>query len=208
MAPDAVENALLDTAKGDGQWNEKFGHGQLDLAAALTKTEEKWGATRFALGAVFALLIAQLAATGRSFQVKSGAIAGIVAGGLFFLDLLPLPNTLLVRVLATPFLEWPALLIGHGWAAFPLWLSALVPLAIGFTLGAFERTRWVAFGLACGIGAHLMHGAATGSLDPAWLPATLGTAWLVGNATACVVLGLGLAGAQKLEEAERLGGRR
>ena len=202
MSPSAVESTLLDTAKGDGKWNEKYGHGQLDLAKALTKAEDQWGATRFALGAVFALLIAQLAATGRSFQIKSAAIGGLVAGGVFFLDFLPLPNHLIVRMLASPLLDWPALLGGHGFTSFPLWLSALLPLAIGFTLGAFERTRWLAFGLACGIGAHLLHGAATHSLEPSWLPATLGTAWLVGNATACVVLGLGLAGAQKLEEAE------
>ena len=203
MAPDAVESALLDTAKGNnGKWDEKYGYGQLDLGAALNKAEGKWGATRFALGAVFALLIAQLAATGRSFQLRSAAIGGIVAGGVFVLDLLPLPNLLFVRVLASPLLEWPSVLGGHGVTSFPLWLSALLPLAIGFTMGAFERTRWLAFGLACGIGAHLLHGAATSCLSPTWIPAALASIWLVGNATACVVLGLGLAGAQKLEEAE------
>ena len=109
----------------------------------------------------------------------------------------------MLRLLERSLLEWPALLFGPGWSQFPLWLSALLSLAVGFTLGAFERTRWLAYGLATGTAAYLVHGAATGALDPWWLPASLGTIWLVANGTACVVIGLGLAGAQKLEEAER-----
>ncbi len=202
-APDAVERILLETAKGDGQWSEKFGHGQLDLAAATKHTGTNLGASRFALGAVVALLIAQLAATRRRFQLVSAAVAGTVAGGLFFLPALPLPQLTIVKLLATPFLEWPAVLAVPEFVHFPLWLSAALPAVLAFTLGAFRRTRPLAFGLACGIGAHLLHGAATHTLAPWWLPASLGTAWLVLNATACVVLGLGLAGAQKLEEAER-----
>jgi hypothetical protein len=132
-----------------------------------------------------------------------GRVAAVVAGGLFFLEALPLPDLLLVRLLAHPLLLWPAVLLGAGAASFPLWLSAALPASVGFTLGAFPRTRWIAFGLACGIGAHLLHGAATHTLSPWWMPASLATVWLVGNATACVVIGLGLAGAQKLEEAER-----
>ena len=204
LPPDAVERLLLDTAKGSGQWDEKYGHGQLDLAAALGHTGVQFGATRFGLGAVIALLIAQLAATARGFQIKSAVVGGVTAGGLFALSWIPgLPDVTLVRMLIHPLLDWPAVLFGPGWSQFPLWLSALIPVAVGFTLGAFEKTRWLAFGLACGIGAHLLHGAATHTLAPIWMPAALGTLWLVTNATACVVLGLGLAGAQKLEEAER-----
>lgn len=203
IPPDAVEKLLLDTAKGNGQWDEKYGYGQLDLGAALSQTGGQFGATRFGLGAVFALLIAQLAATGRSFQVKSAVVGGLVAGGAFVLPMLPIPDWTIVRLLSQPLLDWPGVVFGPGWSQFPLWLSAVIPLAIGFTLGAFEKTRWVAFGLACGVGAHLLHGAATHTLAPMWLPAALGTAWLVANATGCVVLGLGLAGAQKLEETER-----
>ncbi|MEQ1564896.1 MAG: S8 family peptidase [Myxococcota bacterium] len=203
MTPQAVERVLLETANGTGTWDEKYGHGQLDLSKALSKSEGGFGGVRFALGAVFALLVAQLASTGRAFQVKSALASGIVAGGVFVLTLAPVPNTLVVRLIANSVLEWPSLLIGHGASQFPLWLSALVPLAVGFTLGAFERTRWAAFALACGSAAYLLHGAATETLSPTWIPAALGTAWLVFNATVCGVLGLGLAGAQKLEEQER-----
>ena len=201
-AADAVERLLLSSARGDGEWDERYGHGQLDLAAA-SKGEARYDATRFALGAVFALLIAQLAATRRRFQLKSAVIAGWAAGGLFFLDSLPLPDLAILGLLTRPVLEWPALLALPGWIHFPLWLSALVPGLLAFTLGAFRQTRPLAFGLACGVGAHLLHGAATSTLDPWWLPVGLGTVWLVLNATVCVVLGLGLAGAQKLEEAEQ-----
>lgn len=204
LPPDTVERVLLETAKGSGQWDEKYGHGQLDLGKALSHTGPAFGGTRFALGAVFALLIAQLASTRRSFQVKSAVVGGFAAGGLFVLSWLPgLPDLTVLRMIAQPILDWPTAVFGPSVGQFPLWLSAGLPLIVGFTAGAFERTRWLAFGLACGIGAHLLHGAATHSLAPLWLPASLGTAWLVGNATACVVLGLGLAGAQKLEEMER-----
>ena len=200
IAPDAVERLLLQTARGDGKWNEQYGHGQLDLAAA-TKGVKNHGATRFALGAVVALLIAQLAATRRRFQVSSALVAGWAAGGLFFLSALPLPDLAVVGLLTRPILEWPALFAQPDWVHFPLWLSAGVPALVAFTLGAFKGSRPVAFGLVCGVGAHLLHGAATATLDPWWLPASIGTAWLVLNATGCVVLGLGLAGAQKLDEA-------
>lgn len=199
MAADAVERTLLDTARG-GDWNEKFGHGQLDLAAATQGAQKSQSGVRFGLGALFALLIAQLAATGRGFQLGSAAFAGWAAGGLFFLSMLPLPEITALGLLTRPLLEWPALFAVPEWVHFPLWLSAVVPGMLAFTLGAFRRTRPLAFGIVCGVSAHLLYGAATASLDPWWLPSALGTAWLVLNATVCVVLGLGLAGAQRLEE--------
>ncbi|MCB9688546.1 MAG: peptidase S8 [Alphaproteobacteria bacterium] len=203
MAPDAVERALLETADGDGSWNEKYGHGKLSLTAALGRSVGKHGSTRFALAAVFALLIGQLASTNRSFQIKSAAFAGWVAGGLFLLEYLPLPDLLLTRLIAHPLLSWPALLLGPGFASFPLWLSAALPAVVGFSLGAFRQTRWLAYGLACGVGAHLLHGAATGTVGVSLLPASLAGLWLVANATVAMLVGLGLAGAEKLEEAGR-----
>jgi len=200
VSADAVEQLLLTSARGDG-WNEKYGHGQLDLAAATQHVSGTLGGARFALAAVFALLIAQLAGTGKGFQLVSAGVAGWVGGGLFFLGGLPLPDATVVGLLTHPLLEWPAVLAAPDWVHFPLWLSATLPAGLAFLFGAFRSTRPLAFGLACGIGAHLLHGAATHTLVPWWLPATAGSMWLVANATACGVLGLGLAGAQKLEEA-------
>ncbi len=203
LTPDATEAVLLSTAKGDGKWNEKYGYGKLDLQAALGASGvagPKPGGAKFALGAVFALLLAQLAAVKPGFQLRSAAFAGWVAGGLFFLQWLPLPDTLITRLVAHPLLAWPTFLLGPSAGTFPLWLSAGLPAVVGFTLGAWKPTRWLAFGLAAGVGAHLMHGAATGSLSPSWIPASLAAAWLVGNATMSLVVALGLAGAEKLEE--------
>ena len=53
-------------------------------------------------------------------------------------------------------------------------------------------------------GAHLFHGASTGTLNPWWMPGGLDMMWLVLNGTVCVLLGLGLAGAEKLDS----GGKR
>ncbi|MEO0604868.1 MAG: S8 family serine peptidase, partial [Myxococcota bacterium] len=200
-APDAVERILLDSARGDG-WDEKLGHGHLDLGAAI-QAEASSGMTLFGLGAVLALLIGQLAVTRRRFQLLSAGFAGWAAGGLFFLDWLPLPRFAPVEALTRPFLELPAVFSMPDMVHFPLWLSAGLPLAIAFTLGAFARTRALALGLTVGVGAHLLHGAATGSLAPWWLPTAFGTLWLVANALFCGLLGLGLAGAQKLDDGER-----
>ncbi len=201
IAPDAVERLLLDSARGEG-WDEQFGHGHLDLGAAIRSTASN-GGTLFGLGAVFALLISQLAVTRRRFQLVSAAFAGWAAGGLFFLDWLPLPHFAPVDALARPFLELPAVFAFPELVHFPLWLSAALPLAVAFTLGAFARTRPLALGLTVGVGAHLLHGAATGTLAPWWFPASFGTVWLVANALVCGLLGLGLAGAQKLDDGER-----
>ena len=200
-APDAVERLLLDSARGEG-WDEKFGHGHLDLAAA-TRVTASSGGTLFALGAIFSLLIAQLAVTRRRFQLASAGFAGWFAGGLFFLDWLPLPRFAPIDALTRPFLELPAVFSMPELVHFPLWLSAGLPLAVAFTLGAFARTRALALGLTVGVGAHLLHGAAMGTLAPWWMPNAVGTVWLMANAVVCGLLGLGLAGAQKLDDGER-----
>ncbi len=199
MEAEAVERVLLDTARGDG-WNEKYGHGRLDLAAALGQAGSGFGKIRFLLGAVLALLVAQLATTRARFQLSSAAVSAVVAGGLWFL-----PGSLLgaAAFLVKPALEWPAAFLGGWWVTFPLALSALVPAAVGFTLGAWRGTRPVAQGLACGAAAYLFHGAVTGAVAPWLVPQGFSALWLAGNATACLVIALGLAGAQKLEEQER-----
>jgi hypothetical protein len=199
LEPDAVERVLLDTARGEG-WNEKYGHGRLDLAAALGLAGSGFGKVRFLLGAVLALLVAQMASTRPRFQLSSATIAGVVAGGLWFL-----PSAWLgaASFLVRPALEWPAALLGGWWVTFPLVLSALAPAAVGFTLGAFRGTRPLAQGLACGAAAYLFHGAVTGAVSPWLVPSGVSALWLAGNATACLLVAFGMAGAQTLEERER-----
>ena len=85
---------------------------------------------------------------------------------------------------------------------FPLWLSAGLTAMVGFTAGAFRGSRPLAAGLATGTAAYLLHAAATGAVAPAWLPTSVGTVWLVTNGLVCLLIALGLAGAQKLDEQE------
>ncbi len=199
---DQVERILLESAKGDGKWNEKYGYGSLDLVSAMSGVGTASGATKFFLGALFAFLVTQLASTTRMFQVASAGWAGFTAGGLFFLAYLPLPDFFLIEMLTRGLLDWPAVILGADWMHFPLWLSCLLPAAAAFTLGAFRETRAISLGLTAGLAAALFHGAATGALDPWWMPASFGAAWLGLNASICVLLSLGLAGAEKLEEEE------
>jgi serine protease len=199
---DQVERILLESARGDGTWNEEYGHGQLDLASAMAQVGGSSGVMKFFLGALFAFLVTQLASTGRVFQVASAGWAGVTAGGLFFLAYLPLPDFLLIELVTRGLLDWPAVILGSDWMHFPLWLSCLIPLAAAFTLGAFRGSRAVALGVTAGMAAAMFHGAATGGLEPWWMPASVGSAWLGLNASICVLLSLGLAGAEKLEEEE------
>jgi serine protease len=196
---DAVERVILDTARGTG-WDPKMGHGQLDLGAALTGTIGRFGATRFVLGILLALLATQLAGVRGSFRVVSAALSGVFAGGLFVLPWFGVGDAGVLGLLARGVLEWPAVLLGPDWMHFPLWLSAAVPLVAAFLLGPIRATRPVALALCAGPAAVLFHGAATGALTPWWLPGTLGTSWLVLHAAVAVLLALALAGTQKLDE--------
>ena len=123
----------------------------------------------------------------------------LVAGGVFFLDWLPIAQGTWLQLASQGLLEWPAILLGPAWMQFPLWLSSLLPLLATFVLGADQRTRPVALGITCGVGTHLLHGMVVGTLNPSWIPWGLDTLWLAGNATVCLLLALGLAGTDKLE---------
>ena len=194
---DAVEQALMKTAKGDG-WDEKYGNGRLDLAAALGKAKDQKDGTLFGLGAALAALLAAGAGAGGGFRIRAALWGGMVAGGLFFVPGLASLGTV-GELLSRGVLAWPALLFGPEFSQFPLWLSAMLPAAGAFVLGASRHTRALAMGLTCGVGAHLVHGAATGALDPLWL-GSLGGVWLLANGLGSLGLGFVVAATQSLEE--------
>ncbi len=196
---DAVERVLLDSARGEG-WNEKTGHGHLNLTAALGGTVQKLGGIRFILGAIFALLVTQLASNRTPFRLGAAAIAGVVAGGAFILSWLPLADAGVIALISRGLLEWPSVLLGPSWMHFPLWLSAALPAVLALALGGSKAGRMTALGVAGGVGAHLLHGAATGTLDPWLLSGVLGTGWLSLNAAVCLLLALSLAGSEKIQE--------
>ncbi|MFK7930241.1 MAG: S8 family peptidase [Myxococcota bacterium] len=200
MAPDVVHATLLTSANGEG-YSEKLGHGSLDLAAALGAGVPGSGTgwMRFAVGAFIALIIGRLAGARPRWLAVSAATAAVTAGGLFFLSWLPVGAGWVTTWLSTGFLEWPASLGLPSWVHFPLWASAAAPLLVSGTLGAFRPTRSLAMGFAAGVGAHLFHGAATGSVSPWWLGSTFGVGWLLLNATFCVLLAMALTGTEKLD---------
>jgi serine protease len=205
LPADRVESTLLSTAKGEGAWDEKYGHGKLDLAAALgsAQTATSGSATPFLLSGLFAFLLATMAGTSTAFRVRSTAFGALAGGGLFFLGALGLPDVLVVRLLSTGLVHWPEILLGAGWAGFPLWASAAVPLTLAFTLGAYHKTRPFALGVSAAFAACLFHGAATGTVAPWWMPVFVGQAWLAANASFAVLLGMGMAGTEILEQMER-----
>ncbi|TNE87406.1 MAG: peptidase S8 [Deltaproteobacteria bacterium] len=198
---DCVERTLLDTARGQG-WDEKFGHGQLDLGAALSQTTDRRGGLGFLIGGLMALLIGNLARSSAGFTRTAGAVGAVAAGGLFFLPRIGLFG-LLGELLSQPFLAWPNVLLGPGWASFPLWLSAALPAAVAFVLGASRAGRPVALGFCAGVGAHLLHAAATGALSPSWMPGFMQGPWLAIHGAICLGLAMALAGAEKLDHKER-----
>ena len=200
MEPAAVERVLLTSAGGSHAWDPKMGWGKLDLQSALGTVMDRYGGMRFGIAAVMAFLLANATGVSTRFRAIAGITAGLTAGGMFFLDWFPVPHVLPFDLLARPFLLWPAVVLNSHWVNFPLWLSAALPTAVAFTAGAFRPTRAAALGFVVGIGAHLLHGAATGTLNPWWLPAgALEVGWLVGNAVICLVLGLALVGAEKID---------
>lgn len=204
MEPKAVTRTLLDTAKHNANgWDPKYGYGSLDLGAALGNVIDRYGAIRFGLAALMALLVTNAGGVRMGFRFGAAALAATVAGGLFFLNRLPIPDNTLVELLSTPLLLWPAVLFDSKWVNFPIWLSGALPLAAAFTLGAFKSTRFLALGLCVGVGAHLVHGATTGSLNPWLMPAGMDVLWLVANGIFCMLLALALAGAERLDNEVR-----
>lgn len=196
---DAVERAILDTTDTSGTsgaWDPKFGHGRLDLAAALGSAVDRTAVIRALLAALVAFAAVGSGAS-RRFTAVAALAAVWAAGGWFFLRWLPVQG-LWVDVLTTPWLLFPARL---GWpVGFPLWLSAAVPFGAAFFVGAFRGTpRAVALGFVAGVGTHLAHGALTGALRPWGFGPGWDQMWLVGNAVVCVLLAMALGGAERIE---------
>jgi len=188
-----VESLLMRSAVGKGD-AQKYGAGRLDVAAAVRTLLVARRGLLFVSGGVVALALSVLAGLpklARTVAVTSGAL---VAGGAFFLPLLPLPPSGLLRLVSEPLLAWPPGLV----AGFPLWQSALLPLVLGLVLGASRTLGPVVLGLAAGVGAYLLHGAATGSSGLWWLPLGWGGTWLSLNGTAALVIGMAVAGMQRL----------
>lgn len=207
---DQVVERLYSTARGGDSWDEKFGHGKLDLAAALggsssgcvgssgMDTTESLSLT--AAATAFVLILSWLGRVRLGFMVPAALTASFFSSGLWFLHYLPLPDWRFLEVLSHPFLTWPDLFLDGSWASFPLWLSAFLPLSVGFVFGPHRWTRTLALGFLVGIGTHLLWGASNGSLDPWGMPNYIGALWLLGNAALCAVMAMSIVGIENMEK--------
>lgn len=178
----AIEALLLATAAplGDAQ---KFGAGALDAGAAMASVR-LWGGL-WRLGLAVALAFAGAWVVRRRGEKGALGAAGMLAllsasSGLLFLPLVGLGHPAPAAFAATPMPEWGMVLSGAQQSS-PLWLSAFVP----FLLMGVARVRWLSgtmAGAAFGWAAYLVHAAATGWVDVAWVPGRgLEFAWLAVN---------------------------
>ncbi|MDP2306436.1 MAG: S8 family serine peptidase [Pseudomonadota bacterium] len=193
QSADEVERYLKTTA--DGREDPlKFGAGRLDLGAAVRALLLAKQGLLFAVGALLTLGLGLLGGLPGRVRMVSLLFGATIAGGVFFLPLLPLPPSTWLGLLGRPFLSWP----GPFWSGFPLWQSCLLPLGLAVILGPSKALGPLALGLCGGIGGYLLYGAATGGTDLWWMPMGFDRTWLTLNGTVCLLAGMAVAGMQKM----------
>jgi serine protease len=164
----------------------RFGAGALDLGAAVRRLALARNGLQFLVGAVIAGALAAMAGRKVGF---AAVVGGLIAGGLFFAPVLPLPPSRVLEVVARPLLD----AVGPAWAGFPLWRSAALPALAVVLAGGSRLLAPLVLGLCGGIAADLLGGASLGA-DLWWLPFGLDRAWLSVNGTVALVAGLAAAG--------------
>lgn len=187
------------TDRGSDGFDEVYGHGRLDLGAAVQHTLLRRNGLQFLVGGLMALGLAILASVKARVALPMIGAAATTAGGLFFLPLLPLPPNAVVEVLSHDLLSLPAVLVGADWVHFPLWASALIPAILAFLFGPSRYLGPIIAGVCVGFGASLLYGAAAGTIDVWWLGMGLDKAWLSLNGTVCLLSGMAVVGILKLE---------
>lgn len=195
LTPDQAERVLLSGADG-GRWGPEHGWGRVSLDGALALLGAHGATARGAIGGVIGLLVAGLAGAGLRFRVLSGLISGIAAAGVPGAGAL---GGTFGALLARGVLSWPIVLLGPSLGHMPVWLSALLPVGVVVVLVPVRPLRPLALGLSAGIGAHLLHGVVCGTLAPWWIPGSFATLWLGGNALACLLAAMAVAGVERMD---------
>lgn len=173
-----------------------FGHGRLDIEAAARAVVVERGVA-FGIAGLLAWLVSGMVSGARG-RGRAILAAAVTAGGVFALPLLPMAPAAWADLLSRPLLLWADPVLGMGWSRNPLVLSAVLPVLSTFLLAPSRRFGpWVA-GLSVGIGAHLLHGAVTGSLAPTWLPGILGSAWLAAHGLISLGAAIAAFGVQRM----------
>ena len=199
--PGYIGRVLTETALDLGEPGRDlvYGHGRLDLDAAVRRVVLQERGGLFATAGILAALLAG------GFGPRRGrrrvvVTAALVAGGVFFLPLLPIPPTGIAELLSRPLLMWADVILGTGWSRSMLVLSAALPVGLTFVLGPTRTLGpWVA-GLSSGIGTHLLVGGLTGCLSVAALPGPLSAGWLILNGMGALVCAVATLGVQRLSE--------
>ncbi len=188
--PDQVRHILESTAAdaGESGWDERFGHGILDIHAALTHSQINLGLWRLLSALALTALVIwwrrkeRNLAPGPQWTYLLGFTLGL--GILFALPLLISPPALmspLLSLAARPLSLWGGLLLGP--AESPLFASFLpVLLAAALFLGRPGGQRLVA-GFAIATAAVLLCESAFLHVDVAYVPGVglLDRLWLGGN---------------------------
>ena len=177
----------------------KFGMGRIDLGAAIRALTLLHHGLLFLLGLASAFALTRLGNMPR--RGRAILTSGVVAGGLFFLPLLPLPPLPFLATLSKPLLLWPQA-FGQTWVGFPLWLSAVLPVALTFVLGPTRTLGPIVAGVCLGLGTHMGWAAATGGLSPWFMPGPIGSGWLAINALISVFCAMAIIGVQRTRERE------
>jgi len=203
--PERVRDLLLSSAGdlGEPGFDQRTGHGLLDIGAAVRHLQLRVFAPLFAVGGLLGFLVAGLSRRGAASRIVAASTGAFVAGGLFLLPLLPLQPSVLGSLLSRGLLYWPGALLGHEWSHFPLWASAALPILATVMLGP-TRIWPLVVGLGTGLATGLLHAAFSGQLDPWWFSESWATGWLVVNGALCLVAALSAAGVQRAKASGRL----
>jgi len=195
-SPDAVEKVLKETARHPKKvtWDERYGAGIVDAAAALKKARVHYGALQLGLGILVAGLVAvRIRDRGRGVRFGAGGIVGLVVGssGLFFLSYLGLGRLPGLGFLAQGFPAWDAALLGADGHAHAAFYSLLGPVLLAGVLYGVPRLRGLIAGFALGVAAHLAFYFFFNLADVRWIPNLLwlDQIWLLANAAGALVLG-------------------
>lgn len=199
-----LEQSALDL--GDPGFDPRYGHGRMDLAAALRAQLVNTSGGRFGLGLGLGLAFA--AAAGLRRRALLGLCAALTASGLFVLPLLPLPPGAALDLLARPLMEWPTALGYAEISRFPLWISALPPLVLVFVLGPTRTLGPLIGAVVAGMAAYQIHGGLTSSALPSLLPQDWGRTWMIVNGALVALGALAVAGVQRTLRKSGLPARR
>jgi serine protease len=196
--PNSVERLLKRTAShpgGSGGWDEHYGAGIVDAAAALQKTGQEWGLTQTGLSFFLATMLLFRLRQRKILGLRPGAtsLLGLFlgAGGFSFLgyisDVLqsPLPG-----FLQTGFPSWDLSILGAAGHGNPIFFSAAIPLLLTVLAYSMPRLRGLLFGFTVGVAGHLLFFACFDAVDIRWIPNVfaLDGIWLSANAVLCLGL--------------------